>query len=77
MTAIYYASLKQQADTAEETIETEAETLNELFAELSAKHQFRLDSKSVRIACNDSFCDPQKSCSNGDRIAFLPPVAGG
>jgi molybdopterin converting factor small subunit len=31
----------------------------------------------VRVAVNDDFVDPYTPLAEGDRVVFIPPVAGG
>jgi molybdopterin converting factor subunit 1 len=73
----YFALLREQRGIAEETCETAAETPVDLYVELSARHRFTLPPERVRAAINDEFAPPSVKLQEGDRVAFLPPVAGG
>jgi len=77
VTITYFASLKEQATTRKEVVESKANTLLELYEELSQKHGFCVNSQTIRIACNDVFREPNDTFASGDFIAFLPPVSGG
>jgi molybdopterin converting factor subunit 1 len=72
----YFAILREHAGRGSEEVETRAATAGELFAELQARHRFpRL--ASVKVAVNDEFRDWDARLADGDRVVFIPPVAGG
>jgi molybdopterin converting factor subunit 1 len=73
----YYALLREQAARQVETIETDAATPAELYAELAARHGFRLPASQLRVAVNASFRDWESPLADGDEVVFIPPVAGG
>ena len=73
----YYALLREQAGRQSETIDTAAATPAALYAELAARHGFRLPASQLRVAVNAAFCDWQRPLVDGDEIVFIPPVAGG
>jgi sulfur-carrier protein len=73
----YFAILREQAGTDEETRETAAETPADLFAEIADAHRLHVPRKSLRVAINESFADWDSPLADGDTVAFLPPVAGG
>jgi molybdopterin converting factor subunit 1 len=73
----YFALLRDQAGRAEEKLATEAATPAALFDELSARHRFTLPRSVLRVALNDEFARWDQSLREGDRVAFIPPVAGG
>lgn len=74
---IYYALLRQERGLAEETVESQAITVEELFRELKALHSFRLTPLQVKVAINSKIADWNTPLQNGDVILFMPPVAGG
>ena len=63
--------------TPPERVETGAATAAELFDELAARHGLALAREAMRVAINDEFGDWQHSLQSGDRVVFIPPVAGG
>jgi molybdopterin converting factor subunit 1 len=73
----YYALLREQAGRPSETVDTSAATPAALYAELAARHGFRLPASQLRVAVNAAFCDWQRQLDDGDEIVFIPPVAGG
>lgn len=73
----YYALLREQAGRTAETVESPARTPAELYAELAARHGFRLAQAQVRVAVNSTFADWDRALADGDEVVFIPPVAGG
>jgi len=73
----YFALFREQAAKSSETISTSAETVDELFQELSQKYKFSLNSDQVRVSINEEFKDMTYTLSSHDCIVFIPPVAGG
>jgi molybdopterin converting factor small subunit len=60
-----------------ERVETGAATAAELFDELAVRHGLGLTRDAMRVAINDDFGDWQQTLESGDRVVFIPPVAGG
>jgi molybdenum cofactor guanylyltransferase len=73
----YYAILREQAGSREETIDTSAATPAELYAELQHRHSFQLAPAQLKVALNSEFGDWQTPLQHGDTVVFIPPVAGG
>lgn len=73
----YYALLREQAGRTAETVESQARTPGELYAELASRHGFRLPPAQVRVAVNSTFADWDRPLADGDEVVFIPPVAGG
>lgn len=73
----YYALLREEAGVSEEAIATRAATALDLFAELQARHPFSLPAKMLRVAVNEEFGQWSQELADGDRVVFIPPVAGG
>jgi molybdopterin converting factor small subunit len=73
----YYAILREQRGIEDERIVTQASTPAELYEELRARHGFTLAGDRVRAALNDEFAGPGAELRDGDRVVFLPPIAGG
>jgi molybdopterin converting factor small subunit len=48
-----------------------------LYEELRARHGFTLPGDRVRAAVNDTFVSGEAGLRDGDRVVFIPPVAGG
>ena len=73
----YFASLREQAGCQRESLETGATTPAELYDEVREKHAISLSRRSLKVAVNDDFADWSAPLADGDRVVFLPPVAGG
>lgn len=77
ITIDYFAILREQAGRDSETLDTGASTPRQLYSELAARHGFELHAERLRVAVNDEFCDWSQPLADGDRLVFIPPVAGG
>ena len=77
LTVQYFAILREQRGAAEEKLATAAATPAALYAELRARHGFTLPADRVRAAVNDEFVAPTAALRDGDRVVFIPPMAGG
>ena len=73
----YYAILREQRGIEDEKLLTDAATPAALYEELRVRHGFTLGGDRVRAALNDEFAKPDAPLRDGDRVAFLPPMAGG
>lgn len=74
---LYFAQLGEEAAKAEELLETTADTLAAVYAQLRERYGFSLAQNQLRVARNQAFADWQDSLAEGDEIAFIPPVSGG
>lgn len=73
----YFAILREQRGASQETLQTAAATPAALYQELRDRHHFTLTGDRIRAAVNERFVDSQAPLRDGDRIVFIPPVAGG
>ncbi len=73
----YFAILREQRGLAQEKLTTAATTPAALYEELRVRHGFTLPGDRVRAAVNDDFVSAEAVLREGDRIVFIPPVAGG
>jgi molybdenum cofactor guanylyltransferase len=73
----YYALLREEAGKSEESVGTRAATPRELYEELQARYPFSLAVQMLKVAVNDEFSDWSQKLADGDRVVFIPPVAGG
>lgn len=73
----YFAILREQRGVTEESLRTLVATPAALYEELRARHGFTLSVDRVRAAVNDEFVSASTPLHDGDRIVFIPPVAGG
>jgi len=77
LTVRYFALLREQAGRGSEALQTAARTPQELYEQLQRERGLKLAPQFLRVAVNDEFGDWQQPLSDGDTVAFLPPVAGG
>jgi molybdopterin converting factor subunit 1 len=73
----YFAVLRERAGLGRETVQTAAANAGELYDELATRHDFGLPRAMLRVAVNDEFTDWSRTLVAGDRVVFIPPVAGG
>jgi sulfur-carrier protein len=73
----YFALLREQRGLTQETLTTSAATAEALYEELRRRHSFTLPADRVRAAINDEFVSAHAALREGDRVVFIPPVAGG
>jgi len=73
----YFALLREQRGQDEETVSTQSPTAAEFYEELREKHNFQLSLDSLKVSINDEFSPWQTELKDGDRVVFIPPVAGG
>ena len=73
----YYAVLRERAGIAGETVETDASDAAALYDEVSERHALAFPRAMLRVAVNDEFAEWSRALADGDRVVFIPPVAGG
>ena len=73
----YFAILREQRGVSEEKLTTTATSPAALYDELRGRHNFTLPGDRIRAAVNDTFIDSAAPLRDGDRVVFIPPVAGG
>ncbi len=83
ITVRYFASVRERLGAQEsvELAEVAPPTVGTLLTWLqarSAEHARVLDvDRGLRMACNQVLCDADEPLSDGDEVAFFPPVTGG
>lgn len=73
----YFAAFRDQAGRDEEIVMTQARDPAALYRELQATHSLGLGADRLKVAVNDEFATWDRPLRDGDRIVFIPPVAGG
>lgn len=73
----YFAILREEAGASEETVETAAPTLADLYDELAERHGFSLSRERLKVVANEEFDEWTRTVRDGDTVVFIPPVAGG
>jgi len=76
---LYFANLREAIGTGAESIELPAgvTTVGQLRAALGARHEALLTAKNLRAAVNQKMCGLDAPVTDGDEVAFFPPVTGG
>ena len=77
VTVLYFASLRDAAEVASESLETAAPDLRVLYLELRARYGFALPIEHLRVAVDGAFARWEDAPRDGSEIAFIPPVSGG
>lgn len=73
----FFAALREQAGVSALDVTTSAGTPSELYAELTAARGLTLPAALLRVAINDRYATMDTPLQPGDRVVFIPPVAGG
>lgn len=73
----YFASLRERAGKAEETLRTDASSIRGLYQQIAENYAFPFRPEQLRVALNGEFAAFDSSFSENDEIVFIPPVAGG
>ena len=76
VTVLYFASFQDSAGIDSELVE-KPDSLISLYESLKQKHHFKFRIGHIRVAVNGVFVDWKANISDGDEIAFIPPVSGG
>ena len=72
----YFAILREHVGRDAEECQTRAATAGELYRELDQRYGFPQMGR-LKVAINDEFRDWDTPLTEGDRVVFIPPVAGG
>lgn len=73
----YFAKLRDDSGISSEQIETNANTIEQLYQELDEKYHFSVSKKYLRAARNEDYVNFDTEIKDNDTIVFIPPVAGG
>jgi molybdopterin synthase sulfur carrier subunit len=76
VTVLYFASLRDAAGTAQETL-PQPTSLRALYEELRRRHALPFAPERLRVAVDGVFCGWDAALPEGAEIAFIPPVSGG
>jgi molybdopterin synthase sulfur carrier subunit len=78
---MYFAWVRERIGLPKETLETQAETVSDLVAELVAREErYALafaDTKALRVALDQELSDFDASLAGVREVAFFPPMTGG
>ena len=73
----FFAVLREQAGRSALEVETAAATPAALSAEQQQRHSLVFPAGLLRVSVNGAYADMSAPLSAGDRVVFIPPVAGG
>jgi sulfur-carrier protein len=73
----YFSVFRDARGCSDETLVTSSATPADLFRELDLEEVYPLDPRRLRVAVNDDFVSWETNLSEGDRVVFIAPVAGG
>ena len=73
----YYALLRVQRGIDSETVDTDLDNYGALYDSLREMHGFTASRDQLRIARNESFASFDDPVTDGDKVVFITPVAGG
>lgn len=74
---LYFASLRDAAGMAGETVESDAVDLRALYEAQRRRHGFALPVERLRVAVDGAFVRWDDAVGDGSEVAFIPPVSGG
>ncbi len=77
VTVRFFALLREQAGCRERALATTAATPAELYAELMRTQGLAVPQAILTYAVNERYVAGDVELREGDRVAFIPPVAGG
>lgn len=74
----FFAILREQAGCSAVEVETAADAPAGLYSELQARFpELTLPFAVLRVSLNERYAAPADRLQPGDRVVFIPPVAGG
>lgn len=78
MKILFFASLKESLNTASEAITIDSyATVASIKNQLIEKHGEKSFPKNILCAVNHEMADDTTTVTEGDEVAFFPPVTGG
>lgn len=81
MNVVYFAWVRERIGLPQETVETDAATVNDLIAELRLREERYAaafeDISALRVALDQELSDFDASLSGVREVAFFPPMTGG
>ena len=73
----FFAVLREQAGCSALEVASAAPTPAALYAELQAAHPLTFPAHLLRVSINERYAEMTTPLAAGDRVVFIPPVAGG
>ncbi len=73
-----FAILREQAGVSTLAVETSAADAGALYAELQRRHPgLSFPASLLKVSINERYSELTTPLTAGDRVVFIPPVAGG
>lgn len=73
----YFALFRENAGTAKESLELDANTARDVFDATRNRHRSEEPLGHCKVAINDEMADWDSPVRDGDTVLLFPPVAGG
>jgi molybdopterin converting factor subunit 1 len=74
----FFAILREQAGVSTLTVETAAPDAAALYTELQQRHPvLTFPANLLKVSVNERYTELSAPLAAGDRVVFIPPVAGG
>jgi molybdopterin converting factor subunit 1 len=74
----FFAILREQAGVSTVTVETAATDAAALYADLQQRHpMLTFPARLLKVSVNERYAGLTTPLAAGDRVVFIPPVAGG
>ncbi len=74
----FFAILREQAGVSTLTVETTAADAATLYTELQQRHRgLVFPAHLLKVSVNEHYVELTTPLAAGDRVVFIPPVAGG
>ncbi len=81
MNVMYFAWVRERIGIPQEKVETQAVTVNDLIAELTAREDRYAaafaDTSALRVALDQELSDFDAPLAGVQEVAFFPPMTGG
>ncbi len=73
----FFAILREQAGCSALEIESSAPSPAALYVELQSRHALTFPAELLRVSVNERYAAMDTPLAAGDRVVFIPPIAGG
>jgi molybdopterin converting factor subunit 1 len=74
---LFFGKLKETWNSSKTRVQTQANTVDELYTELLTTASEIPHKESIKVAINEEFSEWNSLINEGDVIALLPPASGG